>query len=125
MCVWNSACYTFFIQTQQHIHRTIVEKENETYKSQLQVLQVTNYSLERKVRELEVKLQLQISSSEKHLGQLTEFENKHSTVVQQGKQLAESQVSLEKQDCLTTQFQKIQKQQPEELDELQNAFDKC
>ncbi|KAK3586914.1 hypothetical protein CHS0354_008510 [Potamilus streckersoni] len=89
--------------TQQQIHRTVVEKENDMYKDQLQALQLTNYSLERKVRELEVKLQLQICSLEKHLGQLTDFENKYSTVVQQGKQLAEFQGALEKQGLYWTQ----------------------
>ncbi|KAL5014828.1 hypothetical protein ScPMuIL_009098 [Solemya velum] len=81
---------------QHEVHRDCSEREAKALKDEVRNLQLTNYSLEKQLREQEHKLQLQTSSSEQHLDQLSTLEQKCKSLSGLCHEMSESQQQLEK-----------------------------
>ncbi|XP_078683049.1 uncharacterized protein LOC144917158 [Branchiostoma floridae x Branchiostoma belcheri] len=72
------------------------EREIKALKEEVQTLHMCKYSLEQKVKEQERQLKLQACAKDSHLSQMTEMEQKCSSLFLQCRQLTETQDRLEK-----------------------------
>ncbi|CAH1267580.1 coiled-coil domain-containing protein 73-like [Branchiostoma lanceolatum] len=72
------------------------EREIKALKEEVQTLHMCKYSLEQKVKEQERQLKLQACAKDSHLSQMTEMEQKCSSLFMQCRQLTETHDRLEK-----------------------------
>ncbi|VDH94668.1 Hypothetical predicted protein [Mytilus galloprovincialis] len=79
---------------QNQVFKDCGQKETKSLKDDIRSLQITNYNLEKKLREQGRKLQLQTSSTNQHLKQLSSAEEKFQTISTYCKKISESQDRL-------------------------------
>ncbi|XP_063407014.1 leucine-rich repeat and coiled-coil domain-containing protein 1-like isoform X2 [Mytilus trossulus] len=79
---------------QNQVFKDCGQKETKSLKDDIRSLQITNYNLEKNLREQGRKLQLQTSSTNQHLKQLSSAEEKFQTISNYCKKISESQERL-------------------------------
>ncbi|XP_052086581.1 coiled-coil domain-containing protein 73-like [Mytilus californianus] len=79
---------------QNQVFKDCGQKETKSLKDDIRSLQITNYNLEKKLKEQGRKLQLQTSSTSQHLKQLSSAEEKFQTISTYYKKISESQDRL-------------------------------
>ncbi|XP_022362827.1 coiled-coil domain-containing protein 73 [Enhydra lutris kenyoni] len=106
----------------------IKEKEIEGLKETLKALQVSKYSLQKKVSEMEQKVQLHLLAKEDHQKQLNEIEKYYGTITGQFGLVKENHEKLEQNVQEAIQLNKrlsaLNKKQESEIDSLKKELEK-